>query len=385
MLAINAGLSEESQRALRKLGSTNIIIDSIKPESDESKAAQQQGGAFNYGLKRHDVARLKSNVPGVEKCAIMHQTQKIASSGTRRASVVVAGVEANYADVSGATLLAGRFISDADVLRRKAYAVIPQSLARQLFGYRDPVGETLYLTDVNPKPFTVIGILQSLPNALVSHAGQRGFCALIPITTDRARFGEMTLRQAQGTQIFERVEVSQCILGMTDEDTVLKASPIVRQLLDRFHEERDYTVRVPVEEIQLMQRDRARWNFMFFMIASVSLLVGGIGIMNIMLASVTERTREIGIRRALGARKGDIVTQFLVESVTLTAIGGLLGIAIGLAVPWAVERVLQFSTLVTPATLIVPFVMAVLVGLLSGIYPASRAAKLDPINALRHE
>lgn len=385
MLAINEGLREESQRALRELGSTNIIVDSVKPESDQAKAAQQQGGAFNYGLKRGDVARLKSNVPGVESCAIMHQTTKIASAGTRRFSVVVVGVEANYDEVAGATLSAGRFVSDADVLRRMPHAVIPQSLARRLFGYRNPIGETLYLTDINPKPFIVIGMLRELPNALITHAGQSGDCVLIPITTEQAQFGEMTFFQNQGNQTFERVEVSQCILRFADEHQVVRGAQVVRQLLERFHEERDYTVRVPAEQIRLMEADRKRWNFMFVMIASVSLLVGGIGIMNIMLASVTERTREIGVRRALGAKKGDIITQFLVESVTLTAIGGLLGIIIGLAVPWAIEQVLEFQTLVTPMTLILPFMMAVLVGLLSGLYPATRAAKLDPINALRHE
>jgi putative ABC transport system permease protein len=124
---------------------------------------------------------------------------------------------------------------------------------------------------------------------------------------------------------------------------------------------------------------------MFLTIASVSLLVGGIGIMNIMLASVTERTREIGIRRALGAKRADIVAQFLIEAVSLTTIGGLLGILIGLIVPWAVEKMLSFTTIISASTLILPFAMAVLVGLVSGLYPALRAARLDPIVALRHE
>jgi putative ABC transport system permease protein len=172
---------------------------------------------------------------------------------------------------------------------------------------------------------------------------------------------------------------------MADEQAVIDGAGIARNLLARFHQSRDYEVTVPLELIEQRRKQLRLWNFMFVAIASVSLLVGGIGIMNIMLASVTERTREIGIRRALGAKRRDITTQFLVESVTLTTVGGLLGIAIGLLVPWAVEWLLHRTTIVTAYTLLLPFGMAVAVGLVSGLYPALRAARLDPIVALRHE
>ena len=142
---------------------------------------------------------------------------------------------------------------------------------------------------------------------------------------------------------------------------------------------------MPVELIEQQRKQRRLWNIMFFTVASISLLVGGIGIMNIMLASVTERTREIGIRRALGAKRSDIVVQFLIEAVTLTTVGGLTGILLGFAVPPVVQSVLNIPALLPAATMIIPFVMAVVVGLISGLYPATRAAKLDPIIALRHE
>ncbi|MCY2924158.1 MAG: FtsX-like permease family protein [Planctomycetota bacterium] len=265
--------------------------------------------------------------------------------------------------------------------------MITRELAAELFPCQNPLDKTLYLSDrAATHAFTVIGVLDQLPQSLARQAGTGARCAIIPLTTDLATFGEVMVFAAQGSRDAERVEVSQCILRMADEQAVLAAAPIVRDLLERFHPGvRDYEVRVPVEEIELMKADRRRWNFMFVMIASVSLLVGGIGIMNIMLASVTERTREIGIRRALGAKRRHIVTQFLVESVTLTTIGGVLGIAIGLLVPWIIRRALGFETLTTAATLLVPFVMAVVVGLLSGLYPALRAARLDPVEALRHE
>ena len=192
--------------------------------------------------------------------------------------------------------------------------------------------------------------------------------------------------RTQGNWSAEKVEVSQIILQMTDEKAVVRAAPVIRSLLSRYHENTDYNITVPLELIEQQEKQAELWNFMFLAIASVSLLVGGIGIMNIMLASVTERTREIGIRRALGAKRRDITIQFLIESVTLTTLGGLGGIITGgLLVPWIVQNILEFRTIITPVTLLLPFFMAAIVGLISGLYPATRAAKLDPIVALRHE
>lgn len=383
MLAINAGLSKESQKALRKLGSNNIIINTVKPEVDKSNTSGG-GWALKYGLTHKDVARL-TQIPGVKNCAIMHKTVKEAAAGVVRESVNVIAVEPNYAQVANIDIVAGRFFTPADVTQQRNVVVLPFILAQRLFPCEDPIGKTFQLIDHRPKSFKVIGIMKSIPHALESYAGGNDGCVLMPTSTDIAQFGKMLFSREQGSEVREIVEVSQCILKMNSEDSVLAAAPVVRQILRQLHRQQDYQVRVPVEEIMLMKKDRERWNAMFFIIASVSLLVGGIGIMNIMLASVTERTREIGVRRALGAKRKDIVIQFLVESVTLTAIGGVLGIIIGMLVPELVSRFLGFATEITTATLILPFLMAVIVGLISGLYPAIQAAKLDPIEALRHE
>ncbi|MBT7170606.1 MAG: FtsX-like permease family protein, partial [Phycisphaerales bacterium] len=275
--------------------------------------------------------------------------------------------------------------SDLDILLCRNVCVIPQSFANRMFPADDALGKDLHLLDSDGKPFHIVGIMETLPAALESQLGESGDAVLVPLSTSRAEFGSMTIRYSQGSRSVEQVDISQCILRMENESAVIRGAGVVRNLLQRDHPQGDYALKVPVEEIKLMKADMRRWNVMFFLIASISLLVGGIGIMNIMLASVTERTREIGVRRALGAKKQDIVTQFLVEAVTLTTLGGLLGIGIGTFVPWILQQILAIETLITPMTLIVPFVMAVVVGLLSGFYPALRAAKLDPIDALRHE
>ncbi len=383
MLAINEGLSIEAQRALRELGSDNIIVDSVKPPAGEAKAGAQQWGIMHYGLTREDVVRLRDNIPDVVRCVITHRTLKKAYANGTFGDVSVIATEPTYADVSRIDMLAGRFFRPDDLLRAKPHCVLTQSLAETFFVCADPLGQVLR---IGSHPFVVVGIIRQLPAALAVGSGSDvGNHVLIPISADRMRFGKFTVMFGQGGSTFEKVEISQIILQMKDEEAVINGSAVARNLLGRYHAKRDYEIRVPIEEIKVMRKNRRLWTLMFTAIAAVSLLVGGIGIMNIMLASVTERTREIGIRRALGARKRDIVVQFLIEAVTLTALGGVLGIAVGIMVPWAVEQILGVMTVVTAMTMLLPLVMAATVGLISGLYPAIRAAKLDPIAALRHE
>ena len=384
MLAINEGFSYESQRQLRELGSDNIIVTSRKPATSDTGAGSSTYGFLSYGIKHLDVARFKDNIPNVRRCVTVHRTIKDAfRSGQKKTRVAVLATEPRYTQVARTVLTAGRFISDTDMLHKLPHCVITLALARRLFDYEDPLGQTFR---VGPDDqFTIVGVLAHLPQALVGPAGDVEDCVIIPRTTGLLRFGEYTAYRTKGERTYEWVEVSQAILQMTDERAVVEGAQVARSLLVNHHQEDDYEVKVPQELMDQMKKQQELWNIMFLMIASISLIVGGIGIVNIMLASVTERTREIGVRRALGAKQRDIVAQFLVESVTLTTIGGILGIGIGLMVPWLVERVLALPTIITPVTLVLPLVMAIVVGLVAGLYPAIRAARLDPIVALRHE
>ncbi len=383
MLAINEGAGAEAQRTLRALGSTNIIIESRKPPQDDSKATGRSWGALNYGLTKRDVTRITGgSVPHMRRYVTVHQTKKMAYLAGKNLSISVIATDPTIAEIVRIKVQAGRFITSADMLRRKPHCVITAPLVRSLFGYENPLGKTVR---IGGEPFVIVGMLSRLPQALSGEGAEATDSVIIPRTTGIDRFGELTVEVRTGSRTYERVEISRLILQMEDENAVLAAAPIIRSLLERNHDQEDYDVKVPLELIEQKKKQMFLWNVMLVTIASVSLLVGGIGIMNIMLATVVERTREIGVRRALGAKQWDIIAQFLVEAVTLTTVGGVIGIGAGISLPWLIRRYLEFPTETSVWTILLPFLMAVSVGLISGIYPAMRAAKLDPITALRHE
>ena len=383
MLAINEGASYESQQALREMGTDNLLVESVKP-SEEDAAAARERGAMHFGLTKQDVERLTQNIPGVRRWVAAHRTQKAAMYGTKFMTVNVVGTRPEYMDLARLRLASGRFIAEDDCIRASNCAVMTVSLARKLFDFEDPIGKPIRLGGLS---FMIVGLVEEPGRAAAAAISSDAVSKLIFVadSCELQRFGKYTVIRTGQSSFSERVEVSQLILQMTDEDAVIQGANIARSLLGRNHEKKDYQVTVPLELIEQSRKQRRLWNIMFFMIASVSLLVGGIGIVNIMLASVNERTREIGIRRALGAKRRDITIQFLVEAISLTTLGGLMGIGVGLLVPVIVESALQMKTVITAPTILLPFMMAIIVGLISGIYPAFRAARLDPIRALRHE
>jgi len=381
MLAINEGAAYDAQMYLRELGSDNIIVRSVKSTTDESRASDQVNRVDSYGLTKKDVGRL-ADMPGVVRCVMVHGTQKNARVEMRLQPIAIIATEPAYMEVVRTCITAGRFLTNLDMILSKPHCVISESLASRLFVCQEPLGSSILLDGI---PFIVVGIIDRLPDKLVPRGGEGGNYMIIPSTTDRGRFGEMTYVRSSGSFLAEKVEVTQCILRMADEEAVLAGAEIARDLMLRYHGKQDYEMQVPLEVIEQQKKQRMLWNLVGLFIASISLVVGGIGIMNIMLASVNERTREIGIRRALGAKRRDIIAQFLIETVTLTMLGGMMGLAIGVFILLSVEKFLNIRTIVTIATLVLPFGIAIAVGLASGLYPAMRAAKLDPITALRRE
>jgi putative ABC transport system permease protein len=208
---------------------------------------------------------------------------------------------------------------------------------------------------------------------------------LIPLSTGWKWFGRLQVKIRSGSREMEEVQLHEVIAEVDQPEHVEEAAAAAREMLARFHTKRDYEVVVPLELLLRAEATKRIFNIVLGSIAGISLLVGGIGIMNVMLATVTERTREIGIRRALGAKRRHIVVQFLVETVVLSVGGGLLGILLGLAIPLAVERLAEMRTIVTPEAPILAFGISAGIGVIFGLYPAWRAATMDPVEALRHE
>jgi putative ABC transport system permease protein len=236
----------------------------------------------------------------------------------------------------------------------------------------------------------VIGIMESegFSNLGQNQAGSSNAAPsriYIPFTSSKSRFGETTTRQTAGGMERETVQLHEAIIQVDNQESVIEVGEIIEQILARRHKDIDYAIEIPLALLRQAEESALRDQIVAGAIAGISLLVGGIGIMNIMLASVTERTREIGIRRALGAKKRDIITQFLIEAVILSAVGGVIGVVLGIAIPFVISAFWGMTTIVTPVAPLLAFSISALIGVVFGIYPSMRAADMDPVEALRHE
>ncbi len=382
MLAIQTGASKEAQDKLSVLGSNNVIINSIEPARDTSGTRGQQKTVLKaFGIQYRDITCIMDNVPGIKDYATVHKVKlRYYCPEDRKRFSLVLGVTPNYADILNLRMAQGRFISSVDMLHSKSYCVITKTLARKAFRCINPVGKTIRLKG---QPFEIIGVIDFIPSKL--GISEEDIPIFIPKATKESRFGQINVNWHEGTMISEDIEIDQIILQMEDESAVVEASPIVRSIMEKNHDKLEYAIMIPLKLIQAKAEQQKIWDMIFFAIASISLIVGGIGIMNIMLASVTERTREIGVRRAMGAKKFEIVIQFLIEAMLMTTLGGLIGVILGYFVPPLLKDIVDVTPIVSVPMLIGPLLMAIAVGVVSGLYPARRAASLDPIEALRHE
>ncbi len=384
MLAINAGAGKQSADLLRELGSNSIIFSSVKPSAGNSSTASKGFSLYQYGVKHTTVSCLVNNIQGIECFTTVHiGKQYYYAREHKQLMATVFGVEPKYAEVASPIMVKGRFISEIDMMQRNPYCVITSTLARDAFKCENPLGKIIRLRN---RPFKVIGVMKRLPKTLEDmNVSESDLPVFIPRTTEESMFSKMNVMSSQGNTVSEKVEVNQLIIRMKDEQAVINAAPIARRIIDKQQPKNDCAIKIPKELIEKKAAQRKLWDLLSFVIASVSLVVGGIGIMNIMLASVTERTKEIGVRRAIGAKKRDIIIQFLLEAITMTTLGGLIGVALGYFTPPYVGDYLNIVPIISMSMLILPFFMAIGVGIISGLYPAIRAAGLDPIEALRHE
>ncbi len=392
MLAIGEGASQDAQEKIAQLGSRNIIIKTVDPPEEKSST----GGKFGlkeYGLTYRDAERFRNAIPDVRVIVPNRRISQQAQYRHKRASVEVIGTVPWYPEISTLRVLRGRFLCSTDMHHKQGVCVVDERVAQELFGFDDPLAQHVKVaTDY----YRVVGIASEQGNtpavrdldtegAPKNGAGANTGGIYIPLTTVKNRFGEMTLEIADTGAKVERVELQEVIVQVRSIDQVLGTRRSIQTLMARFHKKNDYDITVPLELMKQARDFQRIFTIVLGSIAAISLLVGGIGIMNIMLATVSERTREIGIRRACGARRRDIVFQFLSETLLLTLSGGILGIVLGAAIPFAVTHFGNMRTVVTTGSLVLAFGISAAVGITFGLYPAYRAANMDPIESLRHE
>ena len=338
---------------------------------------------FAYGLRYTDAERIAALFPQAEHVVSVRETPMSLRNGQHWASSVVIGTDPEYLSVVRLQVEEGRWLADVDVDRRENFVVLGSDASAALFPMENPLGKSL---QVGYTRFTVIGVLRGVGREASPGGVPLDLCVFVPISTSRARFGDETRKRSVGSEERTRVELSEIKLRLRTVQEVLPASRLLASLLDiGGRTQDDVKMIVPLEILRQRETTARIFNIVLGSIAVISLLVGGIGIMNVMLATVTERTREIGIRRALGARRRHIVHQFLVETVVLSSLGGLLGVGLGLTIPTLITYFSGNRTIVLVHHMLLACGISIAVGVLFGLYPAWRAARMDPVEALRHE
>jgi putative ABC transport system permease protein len=405
MISIGEGTKQAALREIQALGATNVIVRSVKPPESNQIGSEERSFVVSFGITRQDLRRLRSFLDDVVDIVPLKSVGAELSRRSQRTVSQTFGTTPALRDAAKLRLEPrGRYITAEDVRAGRNVAVIGSQVAQQFFPLDDPLGSEFRIDD---RVFRVVGVLK--PVGLAGGAGSAlvgrdlNKDVHIPLTTAELEFGDMVIRRQSGSFSGEEVQISEIYVTAEAPEKVVEMASRVRRIIELEHEDlSDVEIIVPWELLENVKRTQLVWDIVLISIAAISLLVGGIGIMNIMLASVTERTREIGIRRALGATRQHIVAQFLVETGSLSATGGVLGIGFGVGVslmlgsivPWilslpmfsgAAPTKVSLETQVTGWSIVASFLVAAAVGLIFGVYPAIVASRQDPIVALRHD
>ncbi len=396
LLAVGEGSTQLAIEQIRSLGAANVIIRSVKP--DDSALPEEGSGntattqektsrVLDYGLKYRDLDLLSSTLPIVEKVVPLALVRRNAHQGRFRIpNARILGTIPDYLDVKNLRIKRGRFLTELDQDTTANVAVLAAGSARSLFSFEDPLDKTVFL---GTQAYRVVGILDRQASGVETPGavGQQNMNndIYIPIIAAQRRFGELQMIVRSGSRDYERTQLSEITLTVEDEDLVSQTAAMARKLLEKNHPKKDFEIQVPLELMRQAERQKRIWNLVLSSIAGISLLVGGVGIMNIMLATVPARTTESGIRRAPGARRGPSTLQFLVETTVLSGTGGLIGVVVGLAMGTIVTLTSDIQTVFRIWAVVLSFGISVCIGIVFGLYPARRASLLDPIQALRHE
>ena len=381
MLAIVEGASRDAQERIRRMGSRNILLTSTAPAASEN-AGESRQRVLEFGLEHKDLERIRTAVPHVRRVVPRRDLPEEVRNGPRKFTAVIASTVPEYQIVNSLRLTRGRFLTQTDEVEKRAVCVLGSEVAQRLFLNSDPLDQRIW---AGPLAYKVVGVLEGRGDAPGGAIIDADAAVFIPLSTMNERYGQVISNMASGNFSLQRVQLHRIVVETETLDDVRPVAAALRSLVARFHPKNDVRLTVPLELLREAEETQRIWTIVFSLIAAISLVVGGIGIMNIMLASVMERTREIGIRRAVGARRGHIIVQFLAETVLLSIGGGLIGLLLGVGIPLLVSMSTGMPTVVTPESLGIAFGISAAVGLVFGIYPAARAAALDPVEALRRE
>lgn len=398
LMAFGKGSMQDALNDIKRQGATNIIVRSVKPSDDS--ATSNRSFVATYGLTYKDLERFDTfgdslirRVPMRVFPSEIRYLDRQDSKGRLVATVP------DYQVVNQLTILeGGRFLSEEDERAMLNHCVLGSAVADKLFPFEEPLGRSVV---IRSHEYRIIGVCAERTPTGGSGGSQAAedynHDVYIPLSTARRRIGDTVIIRSSGTRSGEKVQISQVTLTVdADFDSSEGRSKVkalgdaIKAMLKEDHPRDDWAATVPLDRLEEAERAQDRFTSLLVLIASISLFVGGIGIMNIMLATVTERTREIGIRRALGAKQKDIISQFLVEAVVQTTVGGLAGVIIGLGIVFGAPPIWKLATGgVLPAqvswwSIVLSVGVSILVGVVFGLYPAWRAARLDPIEALRH-
>ena len=368
MVSIGMGVKSNVEDSMASLGSNMLIVT---PGAANSGGIRGAAGS-RESLKYDDAMAIKKKIKNIDHVSPIVQRSYQIVYGNQNWNTVVMGVTPEYMAIRSLTLTVGTFISQTDNDKRQRVAVIGPTVARNLFGSENPIGKNIR---IHNQPFKIIGVLASKGQS--SMGQDQDDVVIVPLMTEQERLLGITHIQMIQLQVSEASKIVQV---QSEVETLLRQRHHILNGKDN-----DFTVNNLTSLVETVTQQTTMLTILLGSIAGISLLVGGIGIMNIMMVSVTERTREIGIRKALGATFGNIMLQFLIESVVMGVVGGILGICLGCAISVAISHVGEFKTVITATPILVSFSFAVGIGLFFGIYPARKAAKLDPIDALRYE
>lgn len=386
MLSVGAGARHEILSRIQELGIRNIILNSVKPPEEIKPDSAGHSWKNSYGLTFEDADHILETLPGVERLLRVNRIRKRVWYGSKRIEGAVLGVEPEYLDTFHLDVGRGRPFTERDAGDRAKVCLVRRSLVHQLETTEDPIGMWLQIGDF---PFQIIGVLAD--EQFRSHTRKalaidgRSQEVYIPYSTSMGVFGTVTYVERSGSTEFTETDLDQIVVKAGAAEDVFTTARMLEAVLKSSHDRLDYEIVVPLELMQQSENTQKVFNLVMILIASISLVVGGIGIANIMLATITERTKEIGIRRALGARRRDIVLQFLTETLAIAVVGGLLGCLAGVAGTRGIVALTDWNAVIAPHYVGLSLGISLTVGVVFGIFPARRASLMDPISALRRE